>query len=146
MSWTRVDLAEPAIIAVMWYGTPLVQAGELDVALLSTFFTYITQVLMSRDELDQGGLGGARGPDDAHGGAAGDVEVNVLEVPGGGRPVADYSLESLRDACAMVLQKNTLFSGTIRENLLWGDENASDQELEAACEAACAWEFWFWDR
>ena len=59
----------------------------------------------------------------------------------GGRPVEDYSLENLRNACAMVLQKNTLFSGTIRENLLWGDENASDQELEAACEAACAMEF-----
>jgi len=59
----------------------------------------------------------------------------------GGRPVGDYSLENLRNACAMVLQKNTLFSGTIRENLLWGDPNASEEELWAACRAACADEF-----
>ena len=59
----------------------------------------------------------------------------------GGRPVRDYSMEHLRDAVSMVLQKNTLFSGSIRENLLWGDENASDADIEAACEAACASEF-----
>ena len=41
----------------------------------------------------------------------------------------------------MVLQKNTLFSGTIRDNLRWGDENATDQEMEAACRMACAYEF-----
>ena len=59
----------------------------------------------------------------------------------GGRPVKDYTMEQLRSAMSMVLQKNTLFSGTIRENLLWGDANASDAEIQAACEAACAWEF-----
>ena len=59
----------------------------------------------------------------------------------GGRPVEDYTMERLRDACAMVLQKNTLFSGTVRENLLWGDANATDQEIEEACQAACASEF-----
>ena len=53
----------------------------------------------------------------------------------------DYTMEQLRSAVSMVLQKNTLFSGTIRENLLWGDANASDAEIQAACEAACAWEF-----
>ena len=53
----------------------------------------------------------------------------------------DYTTEHLRDECAMVLQKSTLFSGTIRENLLWGNEHATDEEIEAACAAACADEF-----
>ncbi len=59
----------------------------------------------------------------------------------GGHNVKDYTLENLRDGCAMVLQKNTLFSGTIRENLRWGKEDATDEELEAACRIACAHEF-----
>lgn len=201
------------IIAVMWYGAPLVQAGELDVALLSTFFTYITQVLMSLMMVSMIMMMVTRAV------ACGKRVVEVLdEVPGivddsnstclvsdgsidfdhvsfkyndgaekwnlrdinlhiksgmtvgiigatgsakstlvqliprlyeaqegtvrvGGRPVQDYSMEHLRDAVSMVLQKNTLFSGTIRENLLWGDGNASDADIEAACEAACAAEF-----
>ena len=59
----------------------------------------------------------------------------------GGRPVAAYTMEHLRDAVSVVLQKNTLFSGTIRENLCWGDPNASEEALWAACRAACADEF-----
>ncbi|MBR1690334.1 MAG: ABC transporter ATP-binding protein [Oscillibacter sp.] len=59
----------------------------------------------------------------------------------GGRPVAEYTMEHLRQAVSMVLQKNTLFSGTIRENLLWGDPEATEEELLAACRAACADEF-----
>ena len=59
----------------------------------------------------------------------------------GGRPVADYTMEHLRDAVSVVLQKNTLFSGTVRENLLWGDQNATEEQLLAACRAACADEF-----
>ena len=59
----------------------------------------------------------------------------------GGRPVAAYTMEHLRDAVSVVLQKNTLFSGTIRENLRWGDPNASEEALWAACRAACADEF-----
>ena len=68
-------------------------------------------------------------------------EVNQGAVYVGGHNVKDYTMEALRDGCAMVLQKNTLFSGTIRENLRWGDENASDQEIEDACRLACADEF-----
>ena len=68
-------------------------------------------------------------------------DVNGGAVYVGGHNVKDYTMEALRDGCAMVLQKNTLFSGTIRENLRWGDENASDQEIEAACRLACADEF-----
>ena len=203
-----------AIIAVMWYGAPLVQAGELEVALLSTFFTYITQVLMSLmmvsmimmmltravacakrvtevldetpDIVDNGAGGKLRAADgsvdfdhvsfkysensekwnlqdiDLHiksgmtvgiiGGTGSAKSTLVQLIPRlyeaqegtvrvGGRPVGDYTLEHLRDAVSMVLQKNTLFSGTVRENLLWGDENASDEEIWAACDAACASEF-----
>ena len=59
----------------------------------------------------------------------------------GGRDVREYDLAALRDAVAMVLQKNVLFSGTIRENLRWGDPDADDEALMAACRAACADEF-----
>ena len=59
----------------------------------------------------------------------------------GGVDVRDYDIEALRDQVAMVLQKNVLFSGTIKENLRWGDENASDEELERVCRLAQADEF-----
>ena len=59
----------------------------------------------------------------------------------GGVDVRDYSIEALRGQVAMVLQKNVLFSGTIRENLRWGDEHATDEELERVCRLAQADEF-----
>ena len=59
----------------------------------------------------------------------------------GGRDVRDYDLEVLRDNVAMVLQKNTLFSGSIKENLRWGNPNATDEELVHACTLACADDF-----
>ncbi len=55
-----------------------------------------------------------------------------------GRDVREYDLAHLRDAIGMALQKNTLFSGTIRENLRWGNETATDKELDWACHIACA--------
>lgn len=58
-----------------------------------------------------------------------------------GRPVAQYPLRHLREAIAMVLQKNTLFSGTVRDNLRWGKEDATQQEIEEACRIACVDEF-----
>ena len=58
-----------------------------------------------------------------------------------GKPVEKYPLRHLRDSVAMVLQKNTLFSGTLRENLLWGNKDASQEELEEACRIAGADEF-----
>ena len=58
-----------------------------------------------------------------------------------GVPVERYPLRHLRDAVAMVLQKNTLFSGTLKENLLWGDKDASQEEIEEACRIAGADEF-----
>ena len=68
-------------------------------------------------------------------------EVNGGAVYVGGRNVKENTMEALRDGCAMVLQKNTLFSGTIRENLRWGRADATDAEIEEACRMACADEF-----
>ena len=59
----------------------------------------------------------------------------------GGRDVREYDLRALREAVGMVPQANVLFSGTVRENLLWGDARATDEELLAACRVACADEF-----
>ncbi len=68
-----------------------------------------------------------------------DVAQGSVEV--GGVNVKDYSLDALRNSVAMVLQKNVLFSGTIAENLRWGDENATDEDLRLAAKQACAEEF-----
>ena len=68
-----------------------------------------------------------------------DVSEGKLMV--GGVNVKDYDLEVLRDNVAMVLQKNVLFSGTIKENLRWGNPDATDEELIAACKLACAHDF-----
>ena len=68
-----------------------------------------------------------------------DVTGGVLRV--GGIDVRDYDIQTLRNSVAMVLQKNVLFSGTIKENLRWGNPNATDEELEHVCKLACAHEF-----
>ena len=202
------------IIAVLWFGGKMVYAGTLEAGKLITFFTYITQIMMSlmmvsmvfmmltrsvacakrivevleerpaiTDEQAAEGAVVENGAidfdhvsfryseDDADwilrdicvhirpgqtvgilGGTGSDKTSFVSLIPRlyeaqegtvsvGGRPVADYTMEHLRDAVSVVLQKNTLFSGTIRENLLWGDPNATEEQLWAACRAACADEF-----
>ena len=202
------------IIAVMWFGGKMVYAGTLEPGKLITFFTYITQIMMSlmmvsmvfmmltrsvacarrivevldeqpaiTDEkaaegavVENGDIGfdhvsfkyNAESPEwvlrDVNLHIASGQTVGILGGTGsakttlvsliprlyeagegtvsvGGRPVKDYCLEHLRDAVSVVLQKNTLFSGTIRENLLWGDPHASEEQLWAACRAACADEF-----
>ncbi len=68
-----------------------------------------------------------------------DVSEGTVKV--GGVDVREYDLQTLRDQVAMVLQKNVLFSGTIKENLRWGNPEASDAELEHTCKLACAHEF-----
>lgn len=68
-----------------------------------------------------------------------DVDSGSVYV--GGRDVREYDLETLRDSVAVVLQKNVLFSGTILENLRWGNQDATEEECWAACRAACADEF-----
>ena len=211
------------IIAVMWFGGKMVYAGTLEAGKLITFFTYITQIMMSLmmvsmifmmltrsvacakrivevlDETPAITDDGAETDVDAEGretpaavadgsidfdhvsfkydpespewilnditlhirsgqtvgilGGTGSAKTTLVsliprlyEATGGtvrvgGRPVKAYTMEHLRDAVSVVLQKNTLFSGTIRENLLWGDPHASEEELWAACRAACADEF-----
>jgi ATP-binding cassette, subfamily B, multidrug efflux pump len=68
-----------------------------------------------------------------------DVTEGSVEV--GGVDVRKYDLEALRKSVAMVLQKNDLFSGTLKENLKWGNENATDEQMIQACKLACAHEF-----
>ena len=68
-----------------------------------------------------------------------DVKSGAVRV--GGRDVREYDMTALRDQVAVVLQKNVLFSGTILDNLRWGNENASEQQCVEACRAACAEEF-----
>ena len=68
-----------------------------------------------------------------------DVTEGVVKV--GGRPVSDYTLKNLRDAVAMVLQVNLLFTGTIEDNLRWGNENATEEEIVNACRIAQAHDF-----
>ena len=211
------------IIAVMWFGGKMVYAGTLEAGKLITFFTYITQIMMSLmmvsmifmmltrsvacakrivevlDETPAITNDEAETDVDADGretpaavadgsidfdhvsfkydpespewilnditlhirsgqtvgilGGTGSAKTTLVSliprlyeategtVRVGGRPVEAYTMEHLRDAVSVVLQKNTLFSGTIRENLLWGDPHASEEELWAACRAACADEF-----
>ena len=68
-------------------------------------------------------------------------DVTRGSVKVGGVDVRDYDIKTLRDQVAMVLQKNVLFSGTIKDNLRWGDPNATDEEMEHACRLACAHDF-----
>lgn len=68
-------------------------------------------------------------------------DVTRGQVTVGGVDVRDYDLETLRTAVAMVLQKNELFAGTIKDNLRWGNEETTDEEMKRACQMACADEF-----
>lgn len=68
-------------------------------------------------------------------------DVTAGEVRVGGVDVRRYDVESLRDAVSVVLQNNVLFSGTIYDNLRWGDKNATDEQCREACHLACADEF-----
>ena len=202
------------IIAVMWFGGHMVSAGTLDTGKLITYFTYITQIMISlmmvsmifmmmtrsiacarrvaevlaeepaitdaeavpEAKVEDGSIDfegvsfkyHPESPDwvlrdiDLHipsgatvgilGGTGSGKTTLVSLIPRlyeadegtvkvGGRPVKEYTMEHLRESVSVVLQKNTLFSGTIRENLLWGDEQATEEELWAACRAACADEF-----
>lgn len=68
-------------------------------------------------------------------------DVTDGEVKVGGTDVRNYDIETLRNEVSVVLQKNVLFSGTIKENLRWGNKNATDEEIVEACKLACADEF-----
>ena len=68
-------------------------------------------------------------------------EVTAGNIIIDGHPIYEYTQDHLRDSIAMVLQKNTLFSGSVKENLYWGKEEATDEEIERACSIACVNEF-----
>ena len=202
------------LIAVMWFGGHMVNAGTLGSGDLMVYFTYITQIMISlmmfsmmfmmatraiacgkriAEALDERPTitdttadASARVADGAidfdgvsfryHDGDSAWILRDInLHIPAGatvgilggtgsgktslvsliprlyecqegvvrvgGRPVQDYTMEHLRSAVSMVLQKNTLFSGSIRDNLRWGNPDASDDELWEACRTACADEF-----
>ena len=183
------------IIAVMWFGGQMVYAGSLEAGKLITYFTYITQIMMSLMMVSMifmmltrtaacakrvaevlgevpaiTGEGADKNADPADGSIDFDhvyfkysaessewiLEDVSLHIPSGktvgilgGTGSGKTSLVSLiprlyeanKGSVSMVLQKNTLFTGTIRENLLWGSPQATEKELWAACRAACADEF-----
>lgn len=202
------------IVASLWFGNGLIMDGKMEIGQLSSFTTYIIQILMSlmmvamvminlvlsrasvsrivdvleaevdlKDEnpksellLEDGSIRfqdvsfqyakDAKEPtlqnisvDIASGETVGIIggtgtgktsfvqliprlyDVTKGELSVGGHPVREYTLEHLRNEVAMVLQKNVLFSGSIKENLKWGNEDATDDQIEEACKAACAHDF-----
>ena len=202
------------IISVLWFGGNLVITGGMELGQLSSFISYISQILISlmmismifiilvlsrasagriTEVLDEasdltddaadpdlklrdgsvefrdasfryGGKGGnltlehitfsiASGETVGIIGGTGSAKSTLVQlIPRlydlsggdllvGGHDVRAYRLETLRNSVSMVLQKNVLFSGTVRENLLWGNEDATDEEIEAACRSAQAHEF-----
>ncbi len=201
-------------VAILWIGGSMVQANEMLIGELSSFITYVSQILMSlmmiamilinlvlsrasigricevldeipeiRDDEADDTLKVANGSIDFNdvdfsyskdannltlekvnlhiksgqtvgiiGGTGSSKSTLVNLIPRlydvtsgsvfvGGHDVRDYKIKALRDSVAMVLQKNVLFSGTIRDNLRWGDMNATDEQIEAACRAAQAHDF-----
>lgn len=202
------------IIAILWFGGHMVHTGDLEVGLLTTFITYVTQIMISLMMVSMTFMMASRAiacakrvievldeePDiqdtccdqelrvkdgsirfehvyfkyDANSpewnledihleiqsgqtigiiGGTGSAKTTLVQmiprlyeatqgrVLVGGEDVRKYSMEHLRDSCAVVLQKNTLFSGTIRENLCWGKEDATEEEIRRVCRIACVDEF-----
>ncbi len=201
------------LIAALWFGGNMVFAGTMQVGKLTTFFTYISQIMMSLmmvsmifmmvsrctacarrvlevlEETPAIPNGGSPDVQVEHGSidfdhvyfryhaqdpgwVLRDIDLHIpagstVGILGGtgsgktslvsliprlyeadqgtisvdGRNVSAYTMEHLRSAVSVVLQQNTLFSGTIRDNLLWGNPDATENELWAACRAACAEEF-----
>lgn len=202
------------IVLVFWFGGKLVIDGTMEIAKLTAFINYITQILMSlmmismifvmaimsrasltrvievineKPEIDDSGadpsLKVADGSIDMENvcfkyqkngqknvidninlhiksgetigiiGATGSAKTTLVSmiprlydategvVKVGGRPVSDYTLQNLRNEVAMVLQVNLLFTGTIEDNLRWGCENATQEEIENACRIAQAHDF-----
>lgn len=201
------------IIAIMWFGGRMIINGSMQVGMLMSFITYVSQILMSlmmismifvmmvlskasavritevlNDNIDI--TDGEKNIETVENGSVEfknvcfkynkdgkknvlndiNISINAGETIGiiggtgsakttlvqliprlydvtegqvlvGGRDVRDYSLTALRDSVSMVLQKNVLFSGTIAENLRWGNENATYEEIKAACVAAQADDF-----
>ena len=185
------------IVSVLWLGGQQVIGGTMEIGALSSFISYITQILMSLMMLsfllvsfvmarasvaricevldeEQDIVSPAHAEEKVQDGSivfdhvgfsySGDQDNLVLsdvnftiksgETIGliggtgsakttlvGGKDVRSYDIHALRDQVSMVLQKNVLFSGSIKDNLRWGDEHATDAEITAACQASAADEF-----
>ena len=108
-----------AIVCILWFGGNYILVGTMSVGQLTAFLSYVLQVLNSVMMFSGVFLQMSRSLASARG----------------------YDVNALRDAVGIVLQKNLLFSGTIRDNLKWGDPDATDDDLWAACRAAHADEF-----
>ena len=152
-----------AIVCIMWYGGNFILTDRMTVGELTAFLSYVLQVLNSVMMFSGVFLQLTRSLTSARRIRAVLEEQPALATPAdpvaavadGSIDFADVSfkysaaaardalshLAALRDAVGIVLQKNLLFSGTIRDNLRWGDPNADDETLWAACRAACADEF-----
>ncbi|MGN1481889.1 ABC transporter ATP-binding protein [Porcipelethomonas sp.] len=202
-----------SIVAIIWFGGNMIIKGNMETGQLSSFISYVTQILMSLmmisfifimcviskasvtrivevlDEQSDITDGNNGDPDVENGsiifrnvsfsytdspdnfaldninleiksgetvgiiGGTGSSKTSLVqliprlydasagEVIVGGHNVREYKLETLRNQVSMVLQNNVLFSGTIKENLRWGDKNASDDEIIEACKSAQAHEF-----
>ena len=135
------------VILIMWFGGNMILNSTLQVGELTGFLSYVFQVMNSMMMISNVFLLLTRSLASAH--RIGQVleeqpAFSTPEQPVGqvrGRDVRDYDLRALRDAVGIVLQKNVLFSGTIRENLLWGNPEADDDTLWEACRKARADEF-----
>lgn len=202
------------IVSALWFGNGLIMNGEMEIGQLSSFTTYIIQILMSlmmvamvminlvlsrasvsrivevleaeidlKDEnpdpelfledgsivfddvsfqysteakqatlenisvsIDSGETVGIIGGTGSGKTSLVQLIPRLYDISGGSirvgkHPVKEYTLEHLRNEVAMVMQKNILFSGTIKENLKWGNADATDEQIEEACQAACAHDF-----
>ena len=140
------------IICLSWFGAQFIVGGTLTTGELTSLMSYIFAMMMSLMMLSMIMVMVSMSTASAERIAEvlnekADI-VNpknpLMEVPNvkvGGHDVREYDLEVLRDQVAVVLQKNVLFSGTILDNLRWGNENATDEECMEACRQACADEF-----
>ena len=152
-----------AALSILWIGGRMILAGELGVGSLTGFMSYVLLIMNSlmfkyradaaEDVLEHIDLRIESGSTVGILGGTGSGKSSLVQLVArlydategavlvGGRDVRDYDLVALRDAVGIVLQKNVLFTGTVRENLQWGAPDSSDEELLRACRAACVDEF-----
>ena len=134
-----------SIILVSWFGANMIVSSELTTGELTSMLTYCMNILMNL--LMVAMVFVMLTMSLASGKRVGGVLVNLIarlydvtegSVKVGGKDVRDYDIETLRDKVSVVLQSNVLFSGTILDNLRWGNENATEEECVNACKLACA--------
>ena len=152
------------ILGLSWFGANMIVDGSLTTGQLVSLFSYVMNIMMSLMMLsmvfvmvtmskasaeriaevleEKSDLTNPQNPDfEIENGDIDFNNVNFAYKKGSKKYVRSYDIETLRNEVSVVLQKNVLFSGTIKENLRWGDKNATDEEIIRACELACANEF-----